>query len=189
MGNKKTLNNNFLENSTAKWCSCLANRMIDLLFTGIIYEGEFILNCSKNWEVIFREKFQIFYFFTKNFTFFLLKHHEGLFSSSRSSLLLLKRTFRSSKHEIYFGAYFSIAGPGSQSTYSIYLEYHSECPLVGIGTPPPPLTQATEPSPRNQNGGGGHTRLRVRRWGSPNSDDWRKILALCLLCGRIHGLS
>jgi hypothetical protein len=23
-------------------------------------------------------------------------------------------------------------------------------------------------------GGGGHTRLRVRGWGSPNSDDWRK---------------
>ncbi len=27
--------------------------------------------------------------------------------------------------------------------------------------------------------GGGHTRLRVRGWGSPNSDDWRKSLALC----------
>jgi hypothetical protein len=23
----------------------------------------------------------------------------------------------------------------------------------------------------------------VREWGSPNSDDWRKSLALCLLCG------
>jgi hypothetical protein len=32
-------------------------------------------------------------------------------------------------------------------------------------------------------GGGGHTRLRVRGWGSPNSDDLRKSLALCLLCG------
>jgi hypothetical protein len=30
---------------------------------------------------------------------------------------------------------------------------------------------------------GGHTRLRVRGWGSTNSDDWRKSLALCLLCG------
>ncbi len=30
--------------------------------------------------------------------------------------------------------------------------------------------------------GGGHTRLRVRGWGSPNSDDWRKSSALCLLC-------
>jgi hypothetical protein len=28
-----------------------------------------------------------------------------------------------------------------------------------------------------------HTRLRVRGWGSPNSDDWRKSLSLCLLCG------
>jgi hypothetical protein len=38
------------------------------------------------------------------------------------------------------------------------------------------------PSPRNLRGGG-HIRLRVRGWGSPNSDDWRKSLALCLLCG------
>ncbi len=40
------------------------------------------------------------------------------------------------------------------------------------------------PSPRNQRGrGGGHTRLRVRGLGSPNFDDWRKSLAICLLCG------
>ncbi len=31
--------------------------------------------------------------------------------------------------------------------------------------------------------GGRRTRLRLRGWGSPNSDDWRKSLALCLLCG------
>ncbi len=29
---------------------------------------------------------------------------------------------------------------------------------------------------------GGHIWLRVRGWGSLNSDDWRKSLALCLLC-------
>ncbi len=28
-----------------------------------------------------------------------------------------------------------------------------------------------------------YTRLRVKGWRSPNSDDWRKGLALCLLCG------
>ncbi len=32
---------------------------------------------------------------------------------------------------------------------------------------------------------GGHSRLRVRGWGSPNSDDWRKSFALCLLCARV----
>ncbi len=38
-------------------------------------------------------------------------------------------------------------------------------------------------SPRVPKGGGGvHTRLRVRGWGSPNSDDWRENLVLCLLC-------
>jgi len=62
----------------------------------------------------------------------------------------------------------------------IYTEYHSVCPLVGIGTLPPPLSSLGTKGW----GGGGHTRLRVRGWGSPNSDDWRKSLALCLLCAR-----
>ncbi len=57
-----------------------------------------------------------------------------------------------------------------------YLEYHSVCPLVGIG-PPHPLSPKTR-------GGGYSTRSPacegVRR---PNSDDWRDSLVLCLLCG------
>ncbi len=28
-----------------------------------------------------------------------------------------------------------------------------------------------------------HTRLRVREWIGPNSDDWKESLVLCLLCG------
>ncbi len=40
-------------------------------------------------------------------------------------------------------------------------------------TPPPPL-----PDQR----GGVHTRMRVRGWESPNSDDWREGLILSLLC-------
>ncbi len=41
------------------------------------------------------------------------------------------------------------------------------------------------PSPRNQRGGGegGHSAA-GEGWGSPNYDDWRKSLALCLLCER-----
>ncbi len=53
----------------------------------------------------------------------------------------------------------------------------SELGLSQVPTPHPPLP--SEPKVR----GGGHTRLRVRGWGSHNSDDWRKSLALCLLCG------
>jgi hypothetical protein len=51
-----------------------------------------------------------------------------------------------------------------QSTY-IYIQsttVHCVCPLVGIGTLLHPLV-----------------RQRVRGWGSPNSDDFRKSLALC----------
>ncbi len=38
----------------------------------------------------------------------------------------------------------------------IYLEFHSVCPLVGIGTDPPPLPPASVcvPPPLNQRGGG-----------------------------------
>jgi hypothetical protein len=48
-------------------------------------------------------------------------------------------------------------------------------PCRNEDSPNPSL--ASECPPRT--GGGGHTRLRVRGWGSPNSDDWRKSLALC----------
>jgi hypothetical protein len=36
----------------------------------------------------------------------------------------------------------------------IYIKHHSVCPLVGIGTPPTPLTQASGPPPRTKKGGG-----------------------------------
>ncbi len=66
----------------------------------------------------------------------------------------------------------------------IYKEYHSVWPLVGIGTlPSSSLTSECAPPPNRGGGGGGHTRLRLRGCGSPHSDDWRKSLALCLLCG------
>jgi hypothetical protein len=53
---------------------------------------------------------------------------------------------------------------------------------ISVGTLPTPFSPASVPLPQNR-GGGVHTRLRVRGWGIPNSDDWKKILALCLLCG------
>jgi hypothetical protein len=45
--------------------------------------------------------------------------------------------------------------------------------------PPHPLSRSECVSPLIQRRGE-HTRLRVRGWGSLNSDDWRKSLALCL---------
>jgi hypothetical protein len=64
--------------------------------------------------------------------------------------------------------------------HKIYLKYHSVCPLVGIGTPPPLPLASVSPTPTKEEGV--HTRLRVRGWGSSNSDDWRESLVLCLLC-------
>jgi hypothetical protein len=42
------------------------------------------------------------------------------------------------------------------------------------------LTSECAPLPRT--GGGAHSPA-GEGWGSPNYDDWRKSLALCLLCG------
>jgi hypothetical protein len=58
-------------------------------------------------------------------------------------------------------------------------------PSSELGLSQPLSRQRVCPSPPNRGGGvgDGHTCLRVRGWGSPNSDDWRKSLALCLLCG------
>ncbi len=49
-------------------------------------------------------------------------------------------------------------------------------PSSELGLSQPLSRQRVCPSP--QNPGGGHTRLRVRDWGSPNSDDWKKSSAL-----------
>jgi hypothetical protein len=55
-------------------------------------------------------------------------------------------------------------------------------PSSELGLSQPLSRQRVCPSPRT--GVGGHTRLRMRGWGSTYSDDWRKSLALCLLYGR-----
>ncbi len=74
---------------------------------------------------------------------------------------------------------------GMKHKVHIYKEYHSVCPLVGtVPLPSHPLSyQRVCTSPRNQRVGGEAHSPAVRGWGSPNSDDWRKSLALCLLCG------
>ncbi len=41
---------------------------------------------------------------------------------------------------------------GPQSTYTVYLEYHSVCPLVGIGTPHSLFCKRVCPPPLNQRG-------------------------------------
>ncbi len=65
----------------------------------------------------------------------------------------------------------------------MYLECHSVCPLVRIGTPHPLSRMRMFTSSTAEPKGGG-TRLRMRGGGGGfNSDDWRKGPALCLLCG------
>jgi hypothetical protein len=56
-------------------------------------------------------------------------------------------------------------------------------PRRNWNSPTPSLVIECAPPSGTKGGGGEHTRLRVKGWGSPNADDWRKSLALCLLCG------
>ncbi len=53
-----------------------------------------------------------------------------------------------------------------------------------LGTPDPFSRKRVWPSPQNQRGGGAH-RPAGEGVGSPISDDWRKSLAICLLCDNI----
>jgi hypothetical protein len=61
------------------------------------------------------------------------------------------------------------------------IEYQSVCPRVRIGTPRPPIPQASVPFPLNQlgGGGGGHTRQRA----TESQLQRMEKIALCLLCG------
>ncbi len=56
-------------------------------------------------------------------------------------------------------------------------------PSSELGLSHPLSRQRVCPSPQNQREGG-HTRLRVRGWGSPQFRRLEKSLALCILCGR-----
>jgi hypothetical protein len=63
-----------------------------------------------------------------------------------------------------------------------YLEYQSVYPFVRTGSPNP--FPASECAPLHGfKGGGGQLSLGGERAGEPNSDDWRKSLALCILSG------
>ncbi len=55
-------------------------------------------------------------------------------------------------------------------------------PSLELGPIPHPLYRNRVCAPPRNQWKGEHTRLRVRGWGSPNSDDMRKSLALHLLC-------
>jgi hypothetical protein len=71
------------------------------------------------------------------------------------------------------------------------MEYHSVCvPSSELGLPHPLFRKRVCPPPPEPGGGGAHsdTRLLVREWVSPRSDDWRKSLAHCLLCGSISNM-
>ncbi len=81
------------------------------------------------------------------------------------------------EEEIRLLVYFSYIH--SQSTYTVYLEYHSVSPLVRMLGPPTPSPLSHCAPSRNQRAGG-PTRLRVKGGGGPNLDDWRKSLVVCL---------
>jgi hypothetical protein len=87
-----------------------------------------------------------------------------------ASLVLLCRSFRSLDRSLPSGH------PPPQSTYTVHLQYNSVCPSSELGPPPHPLSTKW---------GGTHSPA-DEGVGGPNSDDWRKRLALCLLYATLY---
>ncbi len=116
-----------------------------------------------------------------------------LFSNQKISLFTERRNSGTINHLLHSRLYThtplnKINPPtlarGTSLTQSTYIYRLPQCMSTRRNwdsITPPPSRQRVCPSPRYQGGGGGHTRLRVRDWVSPNSDDLRKSLALCLL--------
>ncbi len=66
---------------------------------------------------------------------------------------------------------------------TVYIEYQSVCPFVGIGPPHThSLAQASVSPPLDPKGRKQHF-LAGEVVGGHNSDDWKESLALCILCG------
>ncbi len=66
----------------------------------------------------------------------------------------------------------------------LYIQSTAQCmsPRRNWGSPNPSPASECAPPPQPKGKGGAQSPA-GGGWGSPNSDDWRKSLALCLLCG------
>jgi hypothetical protein len=72
----------------------------------------------------------------------------------------------------------------AQSTYT-YRVPKCMSPLLNWDSPTPSLASECVLPPGTNGGEGGAHSPAMGGWGSPNSDDWRKSLALCLLCAAV----
>ncbi len=75
--------------------------------------------------------------------------------------------------------------PKGKTTKYVYIKSTTVyAPSSELGLSQPlPTSVPLSPEPGGW-GGGGALACGMRGWRSPNSDDWRKSLALCLLCGK-----
>ncbi len=78
--------------------------------------------------------------------------------------------------------FFQMSGWCAPTKYIHYIPRVPQClsPRPNWDPPTPSSPSKCVPSPETK--GGRHTLLPLRGWGGFNSDDWRKSLALCLLC-------
>ncbi len=84
---------------------------------------------------------------------------------------------------LWYHRSFNLFTLGSDHKVRKYKEYHSTVYVPSSELDSPNHSLASEWAPPPSNGGGGTLAGGVRGWGSTNADDWRKSLALCLLCG------
>jgi hypothetical protein len=92
-------------------------------------------------------------------------------------------------HKYWLADWLKTEEPSTHKVH-IYKEYHSKCPLVGIGTLPPPLSPASVPLPPETKGRG-VTFACGWEVGESQFRRLEKSLALCVLCGStlLHILS
>jgi hypothetical protein len=146
----------------------------------------------------FRRSFLLYYFLfklEKNCNIYRFKRNGRvgffLFSQERKTdeknngyvVFILKYPGITWEKYCWWGGVALLRPPAPQSKY-IYIKSITVCVPSSEYSPNPTLASGCAPPPRTGGGVGGRrdTRLWVRGWGSPNSDDLRKSLVLCLLC-------
>jgi hypothetical protein len=119
-------------------------------------------NSKKNGRVVVGTSVNLSYFF---FQFWGWLSYVQIHAHHNTTLLCVHIVYR--QHEVHIPRVPQCLSP---------------CPNWDPHTPPPASECVPPPGTKR---GGRHTRLRVRGcMGGLNSDDWRKSIALCLLCGR-----
>ncbi len=121
------------------------------------------------------------------FTAFLLKRRQNVKLEKNFAPPPIYLRTNTSTSVVFYIIFFLFSELYNNHKVLIYIEHHSLCPLVRIGTPPPLQPQVSVPSPPGPKGGGAHSPA-AKGVGESQFQRLEKRLALCLLCDNNHNL-